>query len=101
MTAYSRAGFPEGRTYLVNDKGEVQTTHITYKKSFGELNELLNEVFPPYDGLHIHNNDSYSQYVVFVDAFRRKVKVIDMPKTTPVEDTYGDFNFWRVPIRPL
>lgn len=58
LTAYSRAGFPEGRTYLVNDKGEVQTSHIVYKKSFGELNELLNEVFPPYDGsCSIYVND--------------------------------------------
>lgn len=85
VRAFDRCGLPLGRTFLVNEKGEITTvTSAAVKRSFAHMNAMLHEVFPTIN-----------------DLFSRSQHSSVSKSSTAVEDAYGDFNFWRVPPKLL
>eukprot|EP00604_Paraphysomonas_vestita_P003357 CAMPEP_0174818958 /NCGR_PEP_ID=MMETSP1107-20130205/1920_1 /TAXON_ID=36770 /ORGANISM="Paraphysomonas vestita, Strain GFlagA" /LENGTH=1171 /DNA_ID=CAMNT_0016031619 /DNA_START=297 /DNA_END=3809 /DNA_ORIENTATION=- len=84
VRAFDRCEIPLGRTFLVSEKGDVTTmTTVTVKRTFNEMNSLLHQLFP-----------------AVVDSFSRS-KLSLLAKSTPVvEDSFSDFNFWRLPPPP-
>mmetsp|Transcript_20209 Transcript_20209/g.29016 ORF Transcript_20209/g.29016 Transcript_20209/m.29016 type:complete len:1153 (+) Transcript_20209:94-3552(+) len=86
VLAFDRCDIPLGRTFLVNEKGEITTmTTVTLKRTYTEMNSLLHQIFP-----------------AVTDAFSRKRQSTSTKLSAPVtEDTYGDFNFWRLPPPPI
>lgn len=80
VRAFDRCGLPRGRTFLVNEQGEITTvTSATVKRTFQDMNAMLHEVFP-----------------TISDAFCCE-KATSAKSSSAAEDAYGDFNFWRVP----
>jgi phosphatidate phosphatase PAH1 len=51
MLAFSRAGVPEGRIFIVDKiTGEMRSVNRTLTRSFAEINSFLNEMFPSIKG---------------------------------------------------
>jgi len=44
--SYRTVGIPLGKIFTINYKGELSIVNYTYKKTFGTLNDLANEMFP-------------------------------------------------------
>jgi len=82
--AFDRCGLPSGRTFLVNERGEITTVTSATKRSFPFMNDLLHEVFP-----------------AISDVFSRDHNSAIGKSSSAAEDAYGDFNFWRVPPKLL
>lgn len=68
LEAMTRSGLPEGRVYLVNEKGEVKGKNRTFHKTFIEINRDLDSMFPP----------------VRAEAC--------------TDDSFSNFNFWKIPL---
>lgn len=85
VRAFERCEIPLGRTFLVNEKGEVTTmSTIHMKRTFNEMASLLHQVFP-----------------AVADAFvRKQLAFASTLATSETEDSYNDFNFWRTPPPP-
>ena len=81
MYAFDRCGFPEGRIFLVNDRGEVfrkysfilffhndvlfsfiylqiQSMNRITRRTYDEMHEFLHEIFPAYYGFDAYNYQS-------------------------------------------
>lgn len=83
MIAYRRVHFPEGRIFLVNNKGQVQNVNRTFNKTYTNLNEMLHEIFPAYA-------DSFSESSPSFYKHRART-----------EDAFNDVNYWKLPPPPL
>ena len=71
--AYSRCDVPEGRIFIVNNKsGEISTQNQHIKESFENLLTNVDRVFPD---VRFRNNLT--------------------------EDSYGDANYWKIPLPEL
>mmetsp|Transcript_81401 Transcript_81401/g.231054 ORF Transcript_81401/g.231054 Transcript_81401/m.231054 type:complete len:343 (+) Transcript_81401:492-1520(+) len=70
MVAYRKAGVPRARVFCVNFEGELQSLNNTFRKSYANINALLDEIFPP---------------------------VSDVNKARATSDQFVDVNFWRTP----
>lgn len=44
--SYRAVGVPLGKIFTINYAGEINTVNYTYKKTFSNLNELVNAMFP-------------------------------------------------------
>ncbi len=81
VRAFGRCGIPQGRTFLVNEKGEITTVvSSTVKRTFPDMNAMLHEVFPTISNAFSVNNNAI------------------MKSCDAAEDAFGDVNFWKVPL---
>jgi len=49
--AFSRAGVPEGRIFMVDElTGDIRSMNRTMRRSFDDFNRFVNEMFPPCAG---------------------------------------------------
>ena len=46
VVAYRTVGVPEGRIFVINSVGEVQTHNRTFKKSYDFINQNVDAIFP-------------------------------------------------------
>lgn len=83
MVAFKRVGFPDGRIFIVKEKGQVHNLNRTFNKTYTNLNDLLHEIFPAHA-------DSFSENAPSFYKNRERT-----------EDAYNDINFWRIPPPPL
>ena len=44
--AYDAVGIPSGKIFIINSKGYVSTANKTYSKTYTNLSDLVNEMFP-------------------------------------------------------
>ena len=61
---FARFGFPEGRIFLVSEKGEVKSANRTCNFTFPRLTELLHQIFP-----HVVGECLFLHMQVFVLQF--------------------------------
>ena len=47
LVVFSRCGCPVGRVYLVSEQGEVKGYRCTFRKSFFEIDNDVDHMFPP------------------------------------------------------
>jgi hypothetical protein len=80
MIAYNRCGVPEGRVFLVSNKGSIKGMNNIYSRTFEQVNDGLNENFPP-----IADNQA-----------KKQQSILEHNKS--YDDSYNDFNFWKTPI---
>ncbi len=52
---FARFGFPEGRIFLVSEKGEVKSANRTCNFTFPRLTELLHQIFPHVVGEYLYH----------------------------------------------
>ncbi|KAJ1424401.1 hypothetical protein B484DRAFT_398296, partial [Ochromonadaceae sp. CCMP2298] len=137
---FARFGFPEGRVFFVNDKGEIRNSvSRMVVLSFPRLNELVHEIFPfvsdsqgrqtTQQRLLPHGPAALSSPapVYAAEGARDAPADATRPATQPrippgstggpsrvsspltlsgrgstaLEDTYNDFNFWKITPAPL
>jgi len=72
MVAYEAAGVPPGRVFIINPSGKITTTNKTYSKTYHNMAQLVNEMYPP--------TREYEK---------------------GVSEDYNDWNYWKIPVPDL
>ena len=54
--AYRAAGFKMGKIFIVNPGGTLCQFNNTYEKTYVELNEMVDSVFPDTNGKYIYSH---------------------------------------------
>jgi phosphatidate phosphatase LPIN len=72
LVAYQAAGVPPGRVFIINPSGTITTLNKTYKKTYDNMAQMVNEMYPP--------TQEYKK---------------------GVNSDYNDWNFWKVPLPEL
>jgi phosphatidate phosphatase PAH1 len=85
ILAYRTVGVGDGKIFIINPEGEIRQMNTTYRKTYGGMNKLIQEMFPLCRSLSIDTPGTGSRN--------------GLPISTP--DAYNDVNYWRTPLGTL
>jgi len=94
VVAYSAVGVPTSKIYIINPYGKIGIglgphSNYNYEKSYPELNEMVEEMFPPHDALpQLHKATTGESET------NTELSLGDKPE-------YSTASFWRDPIPDL
>lgn len=82
---FSRYGLTEGRTFVVDPSGEVSSVNRTFKRTFAELCDTVDFMFPPLSNESLQS--SSASHGAAGTSF----------SCCTSDEGYNDFAFWRPP----
>eukprot|EP01038_Epipyxis_sp_PR26KG_P010042 gene10042-13500_t len=102
VEAYSRFGFPEGRIFLVNEKGEIRSIRRIQLSLFKDLGNLVHEMFPYVKSgcsgsgsIIVQNNNN----IIIASVSEGTTSAVEVKASRIVaEDNYNDYNYWKIQI---
>jgi len=55
--AYRTVGVPNGKIFTINPTGDIRLLDkISYRKTYRVLNDMVHEMFPPLEKIHVHED---------------------------------------------
>eukprot|EP01041_Mallomonas_annulata_P001301 gene1301-2514_t len=94
MIAFSRCDIPKGRIFTVTKKGDVQSFNLTFRKSYQDICNELDLLFPA-----VTDTLARKKFKI-TSVYNGKTSAVtssSSSSTAAVEDSFGDFNFWKIP----
>lgn len=63
--AYEAVGIPKNKIFIINEKSEITQYNYFYRTTYTNINDLINEMFPPVRG----NNTYFGSLTYFKPTF--------------------------------
>jgi phosphatidate phosphatase PAH1 len=100
---FARFGFPEGRIFMVSDKGVIRSANRTCTLSFPKIYELLHQIFPQVIGTaSCYRRAPFPSVVLFFASchFALQTRSQSYPRATGSRLTTTTQSMVRVPLSP-
>eukprot|EP01117_Protostelium_nocturnum_P020925 TRINITY_DN975_c0_g1_i1.p1 TRINITY_DN975_c0_g1~~TRINITY_DN975_c0_g1_i1.p1 ORF type:complete len:944 (+),score=418.69 TRINITY_DN975_c0_g1_i1:187-3018(+) len=86
--SYRTVGIPLGKIFTINYKGELSIVNHTYRKTFGTLNELINEMFPAIQSKNQSVDEEWNEWNYWKEPMKEVELVLEEKPAPPVDLQY-------------